>query len=337
MGVLVPTDARPQLRRRRHVVARATVLGVLAAVSLIGPGVTGAATTPADAVGAAHPGLPTAAPATSASTSATAQARLRALADTIQAAPADRQAGRYTYHHLRRWILDTTGTPAPLPNSAAMVALDHHRWVAEDGSGVEIAVEIGPDYQLTAAHPDHRSTDAEFAGHLPVRAVHPAGHMGSPIAGPLATDPAGLARQLEFDLMPDGPADTLTAVDMLYSTHHPTRPVRAAVLRVLAGVPGLAYHPVAGDRLGRRGIAISLDRRNVRYSLIIDPSTGDLLAAEQRLTGPHDFLPVPAGHVVYYTLLLDHGQRPASDQTAPDLATRIDRHVPRSARRVHSG
>jgi hypothetical protein len=64
---------------------------------------------PATAAGRQPPAALAASPAPSASTTAD---QLRSWADAINAGPADAQSGPYTYRHIRRWILDTTGTPA---------------------------------------------------------------------------------------------------------------------------------------------------------------------------------------------------------------------------------
>ncbi len=44
----------------------------------------------------------------------TAAAQLRAVADRVQAGPAEKQTGRYTYHHLRRWIMSSPTSTSPV-------------------------------------------------------------------------------------------------------------------------------------------------------------------------------------------------------------------------------
>ncbi|HET8660330.1 MAG TPA: hypothetical protein VFM55_15190 [Micromonosporaceae bacterium] len=251
---------------------------------------------------------------------------LSALANTIRNAPTDHQTGRYTYHHLRRWILDTTGTPAPRPNTPAVFAVEIHRWEATDGSGLGIYTEPPPAYDLAGAEPDYLSTDGQFAGAPTTRTAYRAGNLSSPIVAPLAIDPTALARQLAFAPLPDGPQSTLRAIDELYTAHYVSRPTRAAVLQVLAGVDSLSYQPDVTDRLGRHGIGVSLDADNVagnlRFSLVFDPDTGQLLASSQLLVSPHRYLSVkqaaqgrdvrqslPAGLFTYYTLFVDQGRR----------------------------
>src|SRR5262249_30521837 len=156
------------------------------------------------------------------------------------------------------WVLDTTGTPAKRPNTAAVFAVEVYDWRAADGSGLSVLTRAAPAYDINGSEPDYRSADREFAHAPTTRTRYRAGTVGSPIAEPLATDPAGLARQLAFDPQPDGPQSTLRAVDELHTVHCVARPTRAAALEVLAGVHGLSYVPDAVDRLGRHGFAVSL-------------------------------------------------------------------------------
>jgi hypothetical protein len=197
------------------------------------------------------------------------------LAEVIVATPDDSAPG-YTYHHQRLWSLSTTGTPAPAgmrENTPAVFALDVRRWEAADGSGLGIDVENPPDYTFRAADSNYRTGDDEFARGHTKRTNYAAGNLRSPIVGPIATEPAALARQLAtFDPMPDGLPATLRAVDELYTAHYVTLPARQAVLRVLANLDGLTYRPRATDWLGRAGIAVSLVSSGVQYTLLFDPA-----------------------------------------------------------------
>ena len=84
---------------------------------------------------------------------------------------------------------------------------------------------------------------------------------------------------------------------------------RRAVLRVLADLGGLTSATDVRDRMGRTGIAVSLTTRGVRYTLILDPSTGRLLASAQRSVGAHEYLDVPHGLVRYCTLYIEQTRR----------------------------
>ncbi|MDG4790171.1 hypothetical protein O7626_30340 [Micromonospora sp. WMMD1102] len=210
-----------------------------------------------------------------------------------------------------------------------MQSVEMRRWTAEDGAGRGTLVEPPLDYDLTTADPHHRSTDAEFASPEPRPIIYGPDDLGSTaLPSPPSTNPNTLTKQLTARPIIEGPAGILLAIDHLLTVYPTPRPVRAAVLRVLAGVTGLRYHERVADRLGRPGIAVSLDRDNLRYSLIFDPTSGQLLASEQLLIDQHEYLDVPAGHVVYYTLFLRLTRR--ADFTWPDrpwrAATDADRH-----------
>ncbi|GAA4462636.1 hypothetical protein [Phytohabitans houttuyneae] len=247
-----------------------------------------------------------------------ARERLLRLADTITATPADTARG-YAYHHQRRWILDTTGRrdgrgptrpPGWREHTPAVLAVDIRRWEANNGSGRDITVEVGPDYTLTGADPHHRSTNAEFTRGRTTASRYPAGHQRSIIAGPPAADPDQLARQLAFDPLPDGPPATLRAVDELFTSFYVDLPVRKAALRVLADVNPISYRPGVTDRLGRTGVAVTHTSNRVTHALLFDPATGLLLASEQRSVGAHEYLDVPPGLVRTYTLFLTQTRRP---------------------------
>lgn len=246
----------------------------------------------------------------------TAKQSLLHLADTISGDAGDSATG-YAYHHLRRWILDTTGTPVPRgvrENAPAVVAVEIRRWAADDGSRRGVDVEIGPDYTLAGAHPEHRSSDEEFADGRTTLREFTAGAVRSSIPQPLATDPAGLARQLATVYpQAEGPHLTLLAVEELHTSLYVDLPVRRTVLQTLAEVEGIGYHAQVTDRLGRTGVAVSLTAGGVDYTLVFDPTSGRLLASHQRSAGAHEYLDVPHGLIRYYTLFIEQSRRPGLD------------------------
>lgn len=250
-------------------------------------------------------------PSTAPSTKPTTDERLLTIAERITAAPGDDTFGRYEYRHSRTWMLTSTGRPAPRPMTTAVFSRDDRRWVASDASGTVTAVEVGPDYTLAGADPDYRSTDTEFTRNRAVTTTHPARELGGSITGPIPTDPLVLARSLAaVDPTRTGPEATIIDVQDLFAARYVPPPARATVLRVLADVPGLEFHDQVTDRLGRTGIAVSLetdtsDAPALRHSLIIDPATGQLLAYEQRLTAREPDLKVPAGQIYLYHLFID--------------------------------
>jgi hypothetical protein len=83
---------------------------------------------------------------------------------------------------------------------------------------------------------------------------------------------------------------------------------RAAVLRVLATIPGLRHAGAAVDRAGRTGEALVLDTDGsglpARHTLVVDPTTGTILANEEMLTEDAGRLNVSIPAVVKYETYL---------------------------------
>lgn len=102
---------------------------------------------------------------------------------------------------------------------------------------------------------------------------------------------------------------------MEFSTLADSQPIRplveAAILRLLARIPGLIDSGTVSDRDGRAGVAVSLDSgytgHMIRYTLIFGQGTGELLDAEQTLTGDPGKLDVPEGSILAYTTFLASG------------------------------
>ncbi|RSM42199.1 hypothetical protein DMB66_54955 [Actinoplanes sp. ATCC 53533] len=304
----IPTPAALSASNRHR---RLVIAGVTVSTLLITAGaVVATRTTTSPVLAPTHPGA-----AISASTPPpqppTTRERILATADRLTAAPGDHTSGRYEYRRIRTWMLTTTGRPAPRPMTTIVMARDAHSWVAADGSGTVTAIEPSPDYTLAGADPNFRSTDTEFHGEKATTTRHPAGELAGSLTGPIPTDAAVLARVLDaVDPTRTGPEATIIDVQDLYGSRYVPLPARAAVLRMLAGIPGLAFHERVTDRLGRTGLAISLDTDTrdapaLRHRLTFDPETGQLLAYQQDLTAHEPDLKVPAGRIFYYRLFID--------------------------------
>jgi hypothetical protein len=127
-------------------------------------------------------------------------------------------------------------------------------------------------------------------------------------SGPAPADRAALARYLTQGHPPEnGPGETIVAITDLVRDRVLGSAQRAALLRVLASVPGLTYTGQTSDRAGRKGEAFTL--RNAHGgllhddTLVVDPASGRLLDAEELLLqrGKLD-VRVPA--VIQYELYL---------------------------------
>nr|WP_144298838.1 hypothetical protein [Streptomyces sp. TLI_235] len=106
----------------------------------------------------------------------------------------------------------------------------------------------------------------------------------------------------------DEPLGAAQAVHDLVTQRVLTPRQRAAVLRLLAGLPGMTVTGEVIDRAGRPGIAFSADSAAgglpTRYTFIVDPQSGQLLGQEQTLTKSAGKLNVPVPSVIEYDAYL---------------------------------
>ncbi|GIE78752.1 hypothetical protein Aph02nite_47020 [Actinoplanes philippinensis] len=106
----------------------------------------------------------------------------------------------------------------------------------------------------------------------------------------------------------NGPYETIVAVTDLARERLLTPAVRAAVLRVVAQLPGLTLDGSVTDRAGRTGTAFSVTTDHsglpTRHTLIVDPVTGVLLGYEQMLTTDAGKLAVRVPAVIGYETYL---------------------------------
>lgn len=114
-------------------------------------------------------------------------------------------------------------------------------------------------------------------------------HTGRRLPSPLPTDPTVLADALAPPIL-KGKAEyprVLTAqVAGLAASRYLTRAERATALRVLALIPGITYEGATTDITGRPGLTVTVTA-DTTTRLVIDPHTGELLAAHEYSThGP---------------------------------------------------
>jgi len=213
-----------------------------------------------------------------------AAALLDAVADRTQALADSTGTGPYAKMTNEGWGLNTTIDGERV--TSRVVPATVTTWTAPDGSGRRVA-----DY-------DGERVDESFTGAM---LMWP--------RDSLSTDPAVLAAQLESNHpISNGSAERLVAVTDLVA-EQPLRPaIRAAVLRYLAETPGLAVTGMVKDRAGRTGLAVHIDTSlsglPERRSLVIDPSSGSVFAAETELTETAGALNVPVPSVISYTSYL---------------------------------
>lgn len=122
------------------------------------------------------------------------------------------------------------------------------------------------------------------------------------------SDAAGMETYLEAGHPVEelGTAELFVAVQDLSRTWTLGAAQRSAVLEVLTAAPDVQLLGTTRDREGRAGTAIGVDSDMsglpMRYVLVFDPSSGELLAGETQLTTDPGLLGVPAPSVISYTV-----------------------------------
>ncbi|MFI6163937.1 hypothetical protein ACIA59_28800 [Micromonospora haikouensis] len=198
--------------------------------------------------------------------------RLEILADNIRATPADTTTGPYTYVHTQSWARVTN----------TIVRIDLRHWRCDStGSGHEIERRLPP------LHGVHRTPQPRerrlFAQADATLTRYPPGELAPYIAEPVPTDPTALAAALAPptpDAPPAAPRTLVNGVVGMARSQHLNRDQRTAVLRVLAGIPGITYHGQVTDVADRPGLGFRLTTDGNTLDLVIDTSTGAILAAQ---------------------------------------------------------
>ncbi|WP_433266058.1 CU044_5270 family protein [Micromonospora vinacea] len=208
--------------------------------------------------------------------------QLRMLADKIKDAVYDHQSGRYMYHHTKVWG-DPVMTSADGRHHVAFAGASKV-WQAADGTGSQINTQLEPQY------PDQGSRDYWQRNPDSRPAVE-----GTPAPAMIPLPPAELrppsavpAELRELLKVEYGAGAASKEVSTLYGRYVVPRATRAAVLRVLADVPGFRWRGQVTDRAGRNGVAVTFDDRehDAQSLLVFDPRTGELLADERLTLSP---------------------------------------------------
>ncbi|MFF0389018.1 CU044_5270 family protein [Kitasatospora sp. NPDC004615] len=126
---------------------------------------------------------------------------------------------------------------------------------------------------------------------------------------PVPADPDALRAVLRRSTPAvDDPAGAAEALRGLLRAQALSPGQRAAVLRLIAALPGLRHDGTVVDRAGRLGEAVSAESARSglpsRYTFIIDPATGRILGDEDMLTESAGALNVPVPSVISYTSYL---------------------------------
>lgn len=247
------------------------------------------------------------------------------LASAAQAQPAA-GAGAWYYLESASWSTfaggDANARPAGMPTVV-------EQWIRDDGVQ---RVVTHSDLPAPAA-----GLDAWLRAGLPLTGGRVQTHTGTAAAGQfpkqLSTDPATLEDQLltaEVGSSARGAPgavprseELIAAVKDLRAQRAMTPALQAAVLRMLAAQPSIVSLGTATDRLGREAQAVGLDSSTsglpTRHVLLFDPTTGELLGAEDILTKSAGQLGVPIPSVISYVIYVRDGLVRSDTSVPPPL------------------
>ena len=223
-----------------------------------------------------------------------------------QAEPAPPRSGPVSFVQVAQWSLDfssgESGTTAAILPQVISV------WRAADGSGKRATVTLGPS-DLDEL-PDAPTLLAVATRRTPTAETYAAGQLAFSLTEPT---PGNLAQVLYGHQPLEDPAvSTARGIADLYRWAAVDRDVRVAALRLLARTDKVLLRGTVTDRLGREGIAVSVDSQDhgTRDLLIFDQHTGWLLAYESIFLRKPEKLPVQVPAVFSYVLYLAQDRRP---------------------------
>ncbi|MEU4552755.1 CU044_5270 family protein [Micromonospora violae] len=237
-----------------------------------------------------------------------ARDELLRLAAAIESAPAGApSAGRFSFVQVGQWSLDFSSGRGR--TEVAMVPQLISTWRATDGSGKVATVSL--DRADVGERPDVQGLIAAAARGNAEVDTYAAGQMGAVVAEPVPTDVDALERALyAHQPRSNGPQSAVRAVADLYRNNAVDQDVRVAALRYLARADGVLLRGTVTDRIGRPGLAVSVDSdKGTRDLLVIDRRTGLLLAYESMFLRRPERLPVKVPAVFVYVLYLDQDRR----------------------------
>jgi hypothetical protein len=218
------------------------------------------------------------------------QAVLLSLSEAAARQPDQPATPRTPYAYVsRRWWRLPTRKPGKPPTSKVMPTVTDS-WTAPDGAGRVLSTT--------------RTARGSTVNDVILRAGHPLPR--------LTTNAAVLADRLGMRYPTATPsAPQFLAFTDLADTQPLSPAVEAVILRLLARQPDVINSGTVTDRGGRSGVAVSLESDftgvEILYTLIFAATTGELLEADQALTGNPGKLNVQQGSVLAYTTLLASG------------------------------
>jgi hypothetical protein len=227
-----------------------------------------------------------------------AREKLRALHAAVVAQHDEPPQVTYTIVHTRTWSCDLTtgGSPARGP------VRDETLYWRADLAGRRTTVTVPADAPAALT-----TSDAAAVGSIAPPLVYPPGETPISISVP-STRPEILGGQLAAYDPARTPRSILRGVAEIYRLHALSAAQRAAIVQVLADTDGLVERGLVTDRVGRTGLAITVDSTDAggsqRDLLILDPSTGGLLEYELILLSKPQRVDIVVPAVVAFDIFL---------------------------------
>lgn len=240
-----------------------------------------------------------------------AREALLKLASVVEAEAAgdELRSGRFNFVRVGQWSLDLSSS-AKEGTTVAVAPQVISTWRAADGSGKVATTTLRSSD--VGAEPDAPGLVAAAArGDTQVR-TYDAGQLAAVVPDPIPHDVDALSKALyAHQPRENGAESAVRAIADLYRAAAVDRDVRIAALRFLAQSDGVLLRGEVTDRLGRHGLAVSVDsnRDGTRDLLVFDQQTGGLLAYESVLLKKPEKLPVQVPAVFAYVLYLEQDRR----------------------------
>jgi hypothetical protein len=228
------------------------------------------------------------------------------------------EAGEYAYTRSQGGYFDEQDRNGHV--WGAVVRTTREIWIAPDGSG---RIRQQNDVPVFLAPGDRARWEA--AGAPPLTGLssgetYDRRFAAGGLASPLDIDGLRQSELLRLANNPDALASRIRAVaeknsnplgwemltmvsDILGESAAPPQ-LRASLYQVAAGIPGIELVGTVRDSAGRRGLAVTASRPDLRLELIFDPTTSALLARQVTLRHRIANTVAPAGTAIEYTLFL---------------------------------
>jgi hypothetical protein len=234
---------------------------------------------------------------------ATTLPALAKVAEAAAAQPAADTALPYRYEKTQSRYLDTAVWSKSLAWSFFVSETDEE-WIAGDGSGhrhrvvapVKFAGPEDREAWEAAGRPDFQPH--AWSGHAEDETLRPDSDSNRIYRAELSgipTDPVEASEWLVAQVAKShngfSPAvRSLNLVSEILNDPLATPELRAALYEAVGLIPGIEFFGKATDAIGRPGVAIGAESANsgalVRYSLIFDPETSQVLATEETTLEP---------------------------------------------------